>query len=354
MSLEDVKIRDEYEQRGLIRTDMLDDLKIFTYTIKCEYANAWDDITLNSRGHIFNIKTGDCVARPFSKFFNVGQRQVQPDLWQSCRVVEKLDGWLGILYRNNGQFKIATRGSFKSVGATIGSAWLNMDFKDSVSRQELLKQLPNEVTLVLEIISPETKIIVDYNNATNLVLLTAFNRHTGEEYLWEQVCLWAEQFSFDLPKIYEGWTAFNAIELAKTLEPNAQEGFVLIFGDGQRLKVKGKQYVELASILKRLTPLSLWKTMQKGKVNDAFFTIFQEPWLSEARQITKNLESGYRRAKALVEADYRTVRCNIENTHDRKEFADAVKRYSKYPPAAFTLYDDRSIDGFIMKHIRPG
>ncbi len=353
MNLESVKVRDEYEQQGLIRTDTLNDLKIYTYTTKCEYAHAWDDVTLNSRGHIFNVKTGECIACPFSKFFNVGQRQVQPNLWNPCQVVEKLDGWLGILYRHAGNFRIATRGSFQSVGAVIGSAWLNMEFKDGVNRQKLLKQLPEEVTLIFEIISPETKIIVDYNNATNLVLTAAFNRHTGEEYSWEQVCAWAEEFSLDLPKIYEGWSSFHAIELAKTLEPNIQEGFVLRFENGQRLKVKGKQYIELASVLKQLTPLSLWKTMQNGKVNDAFLTIFQEPWLSEARQITKNLESGYRRAKALVEADYKTVRCNIENTHDRKEFANAVKRYSKYPPAMFSLYDGRNIDRFIMKHIKP-
>lgn len=353
MNLEYIEIRDEYEKQGLLRTDVLGDLKIYTYTSRVEYKNLWCDVTLNSRGHIFNVKTGERVACPFSKFFNVNQRQIQPDLWQPCQVVEKLDGWLATLYRHNGQFKIATRGSFKSVGAVVGSAWLNMEFKDGISRQKLLKQLPDEVTLCFEIISPDTKIIVNYDDVTNLVLLAAFNRHTGEEYPWEQVCEWAKVFSFDLPKIYKGWTAFNAIELAKTLDPSIQEGFVLRFEDGQRLKVKGKQYVELASVLKQLTPLSLWKTMQNGKVNDAFLTIFQKPWLDEAIKITHSLECSYKKVKTLIENDYRSVRCNVENTHDKKEFAIAVKRYSKYPPACFMLYNDQNVDRFITKHIRP-
>lgn len=362
MTFKDVENRDEYESRGLLRSDSLDDLKVYTYTRKVEYDKLWDEFTLNSRGHIFNICTGECVARPFSKFFNIGQRDCQPDLWQPCQVFEKMDGWLATLYRYNNQFRIATRGSFKSEGAILASKHLN--------KHHDLSGLPDETTLVFEIISPTTRIIVDYKGETKLILLAAFNRITGEEYNWDQVCQWADQFGFDIPKVYNGWNAFNAVIAAKTLNPINNEGFVLKFENGQRLKVKGDQYVALASCLKQLSPLSLWKNMFDSRVKEEFLTIFDEPWLTEAKKMAKILGEQYDKFwDFLHKIEYPRVYDFVLTTTEewdqinvqehRKRFAKATKESkTEHVPAMFLIYDDNDvanehIDQYVMKHIRP-
>src|SRR5262249_54481183 len=66
---------EEYVKAGLLRTDRTDDgrLAIYTYTDQCVYTSAWDDITRNARGHIYDLQTGECIAWAFPKFFNLGE-----------------------------------------------------------------------------------------------------------------------------------------------------------------------------------------------------------------------------------------------------------------------------------------
>jgi len=92
------------------------DLALFNYSEKCTYGRVWDDITLQCRGLIVNRHTGEVVERPFPKFFNLGEQlnygQLPQDL--TYQVFEKVDGSLGILYRHEFSYRIATRGSFTS------------------------------------------------------------------------------------------------------------------------------------------------------------------------------------------------------------------------------------------------
>ena len=52
---EEVRKREELCVAGLLRKDMTDDGRyaIYTYTDQCTFDGAWDNITRNSRGHIF-------------------------------------------------------------------------------------------------------------------------------------------------------------------------------------------------------------------------------------------------------------------------------------------------------------
>ena len=131
----------------------------------------------NARGHIYDTRTGECVAFPFPKFFNLGENEENlPEKFpwhEPYEIYEKMDGWLGVLYRHEGRFKIASRGSFHSTGAVWASTHLQA-FDLSV--------LPEEATLVFEIIHPEHKIILNYEGREMLIVLAAFNRRTGEEY----------------------------------------------------------------------------------------------------------------------------------------------------------------------------
>lgn len=48
-----IAVREELVEQGLLRTDRTDDgvLAIYTYTDRCVQEKAWNEITLNSRGH---------------------------------------------------------------------------------------------------------------------------------------------------------------------------------------------------------------------------------------------------------------------------------------------------------------
>src|SRR5689334_6486551 len=103
----------DWKQYGEVNVSFHGDLILFNYSQMAQFQRRWNWFERNSRGLILNVKTGEVVARPFAKFFNYGEEMPADDN-EIVSITEKMDGSLGILYREDGQFKIATRGSFIS------------------------------------------------------------------------------------------------------------------------------------------------------------------------------------------------------------------------------------------------
>ena len=87
------------------------DLFIYNYSPKAQYDRIWNEATLACRGLILD-GDGNIIARPFQKFFNLGEFEGQYLPASVFEVYDKLDGSLGITYQLNGKWQIATRGSF--------------------------------------------------------------------------------------------------------------------------------------------------------------------------------------------------------------------------------------------------
>ena len=63
----------EYKENNLLHIVKSGDLIQINYTDKTMYNRLWDEITLNARGHIYNIRTGELVCPAMSKFFNYNE-----------------------------------------------------------------------------------------------------------------------------------------------------------------------------------------------------------------------------------------------------------------------------------------
>jgi len=345
-----ITVRDNLVCQGLLRCDNKGNLRIYNYTNACVYARAWNHITMNSRGIILNTETGEVVARPFPKFFNMGEcpETMEHNLpWnESFAVFEKLDGWLGTLYRYDGEYYIATRGSFNGMGVA--------DWATERLRTHDLTGLPDEVTLVFELISPRTKIVVDYGVKEDLVLLAAYNRHTGEEYSWSQVELWGNQFEFTLPKVFKS-DLDSCRELLASYNGKEAEGFVIRFESGLRVKIKGQDYIRRAALKSNLTPLTLWKTMEgrHGRVNTDLRKDLDNDYFDEFDKISKSLSDQYKKVAQEIDVEYDVFSGLRE---DRKAFAITLNKSNiKHKKCMFLKLDNRqdSVDDYIWKKIRP-
>lgn len=121
-------------------------LTILNYTKNAQFDRAWDDVTKKCRGLIYNNITGEVVARPFEKFFNWDEADSPyPPSGPALRM-EKMDGSLGILYSYDGQWYIATRGSFHSEQADEANLMLQRNYA------ALTKCLRFDKTYLFEII----------------------------------------------------------------------------------------------------------------------------------------------------------------------------------------------------------
>src|SRR5690348_14978098 len=136
---------------------------IYNYTEACQYSAAWSPITLACRGLIVDAG-GRIVARPFAKFFNHTESQAPAlDVQAQVTVTDKADGSLGVIYHDGSGFAVATRGSFASGQALHATEILRTRYASFVP--------PADMTVLVEIIYPENRIVVDYRGLDDLVLL---------------------------------------------------------------------------------------------------------------------------------------------------------------------------------------
>lgn len=229
------------------------DVMIFNYTHLCQFEQAWDEVTMNCRGLIMNVKTGEVIARPFPKFFNYSEYEQRG--WEfpkgSPIITEKMDGMLGILYALNGKSWVATRGSFTSDYAIWATKWWR-EKHGSAPYDEMY-----EKTNLFEIIYPESRIVVDYDFSA-LIHLTCLDTKTG---LPCETTLPVEKVK-TIPST-------DVKELLK-MDGNSAEGFVLYYSESnKRIKIKFPEYIRLHRIITNVSEISIWETLRIGKtIND--------------------------------------------------------------------------------------
>lgn len=258
----------KHVETGYIRMVERDDLVLFNYTDACTFDKVWDEFTMQARGIIFEKETGTCVARPFGKFFNYSEHEglfgrdaIRKLLEQPHYIQEKMDGSLGIIYWWKGRWSVATRGSFTSDQALRGAEILKRYNLPADTKRTL-----SSLTILVEVIYPENKIIVPYGDEEKLVLLAIRHNQRGKYLKHGWLNLVASETGFPLAKRHD-ITIAHAVEQQSKI-PYTNEGWVVVFEDGTRLKIKGDDYMRIAKFKANLSPLAVWDALLLDKYQD--------------------------------------------------------------------------------------
>jgi RNA ligase len=237
---------------GLVKVQTDGRFVQYTYTQKCVVDRAWNDYNVLARGIILDPPNKKIVALTFPKFFNYGERDNSlPNL--PFQTYEKVDGSLIILFHDGYSWRTATKGSFDSE-----QAWNAADYLQTFD----CTHLDPDVTYLCEWVGPTNRIVVQYENH-DLVVLGAYNVVSGFEVPFELLSITAEAMGMRTAKVY----SFNSISelIAKTKElPAMEEGFVVRFKNGYRLKFKGDEYKRVHALISRCTPLGIWNLLRAG------------------------------------------------------------------------------------------
>jgi RNA ligase len=332
--------------------------KIYNYTDHCTFDRNWNEHTLNARGTVYEIDTGKIVARAFPKFFNYSELDdSKKDYVNSCaaekmEVYEKADGSLGILGFYGGKWRITTRGSFTSDQAVYASQKLLPKY--DMSEQD------KDSTYMVEIVYPQNKIIVDYGDTKELVLLSAISIETGGSPMWEYNERVAKETGMRLCKKYDISTIEELVELQNTL-PYTEEGFVARFPGKniERVKFKSLEYLKVAKIMNHMSPLSFWGAMIDGKVRVDFMEQLPEEFRIEADKLLATMELKYDECRAEVLSEFANIMMTLggDGSIDdciRKDLGLYLKDNDvKHSSAMFSMLLGKNIDKYIMKTIRP-
>ncbi|MEH0417880.1 T4 RnlA family RNA ligase [Streptomyces sp. B21-083] len=237
-------------------------LSIYTYSRAAQYERAWTTATIRCRGLIADDLTGQIIAWPFEKFFNVGEHaqgnEYAPPLpeGEPFEVYDKVDGSLGILFHYNDRWHAASKGSFISEQAQWAQRWI--DDHDT-------RALWPGTTYLAEIIYPANRIVVDYGQREDLVLLGAFDHDGTEIPLTTASVEWLE-----LGSVVRTWGALPLAKLLELAETNrtpagdettgmASEGYVIRYASGLRAKAKLAEYVRLHKVLTGISERDIWR-----------------------------------------------------------------------------------------------
>ncbi len=327
-----------------------DQLYILNYSEVAQFDRIWDDVTKVCRGLIVaTTPEGDIVlARGFNKFHNLNTEYVPESLEAnlprdvSPLATQKLDGSMGVFYRWDHQFWIATRGSFASDQAQWATRWV----------REHVEKHGNPVwidgyTPVFEIIYSENRIVVDYD-FEGLVLLSLVNNATARE---------ADR------ALVESFGQFNHVLVVKKFDKTLaecaaennlnEEGYVLTFSNGVKVKVKFASYVRLHRILTGLNPKSVWE-MLSLKQDEAIEVLLSDELMPETFKAwllgwVTQLRSRY----VEIEKEAKTVFAG-KPAGSRKDDALYFTKIAKHLTGIlFKMLDGRDYAEVIWDMIRP-
>jgi RNA ligase len=279
----------EAKEAKLVSEQCDGDLRLYCYTKSCVYDRGWSEITLLARGLILDIAREAVVATPFPKFFNMGERgEPVPDL--PFGVYEKLDGSLIIIWHDGVQWRCATKGSFRSDQAVAAARWM---------RDRDLSELRPGVTYLAEYVGPQNRIVVPYERE-ELALLAAYD-DGGNEWSYPLLHDLAAALGWRLALQHQFASISDLITRSSKL-PATEEGFVVRFNNGLRLKVKGDEYRRIHALISRCTPLAMWEAMMAADDMGAIRQQLPEEFWSDFDGITSRLDERAREIISTVQA----------------------------------------------------
>ncbi|MDX3667340.1 RNA ligase [Streptomyces europaeiscabiei] len=355
-------------------------LSIYTYTRTCQYERVWNRVTTRCRGLVADDATGEIVALPLPKFFNVGEHESGqpyapslPD--EPFEVYDKVDGSLAVVFHYAGRWRVASKGSFVSVQATWAQRLL--DGKDTSG-------LVPGVTYLAEILYPENRIVVDYGDRRDVVLLAAFAKDGTEVALAEAAAGWR-----GIGSVVTVRPAVPLAELLAMTEGNRlpggvaatgtdAEGFVLRFASGVRAKAKFAEYVRLHKVLTGVTERDIWRghgiqrfaglpakqvaqalgcsaediVASDGRPLDALLEQVPDEFDAWVRGVVAGIEKQVEDRERAIDEAFRSL---AHLAGDRGAFARAVRGLPDVAvrPAMFLRLDERPTELVTYRSTRP-
>jgi RNA ligase len=320
---------------------------IFDYAKSTPYAKAWNTVTIASRGLIINRNTHEIIARPFAKFFNDNEEIAGFNDFARTgpvSVTDKADGSMGILYQLPDEtWAVSTRGSMQSYQALHATEIYNAKYAQTWSPR-------SDITYVFEIIYPSNRIVLDYGQMDDLVLLGAIDKATGRS-----VSLDEARVGWVGPVVQAfGFSSYEEVLMADI--PEDREGFVVHFLDqDRRVKLKGSEYIRLHKIMTGVTKLRVWENLIATNNMDSWLAMVPEEFADQVRSAANVLIADHQALKDELAALAYQATSQWDGS-DRKALAALVNDLpqGKLKKLVFGYINGNSrVDVALWKMIRP-
>ena len=312
-------------------------LVIYDYSKSCQLDEVWNEVTCACRGLICDEDL-NIVSRPFEKFFNyeeIQNKNMIPDL--PFVATEKLDGSLGIMYWVDDMPYICTRGSFTSEQAIHATDILHNRYANAIDK------LDHSKTYLFEIIYPDNKIVINYGDTDDIFLISVRDTVTGIE---ESLDMYDGMF-----KCAKRYDADDYTKLRELYDGDNREGFVVLFSNGFRMKLKYAQYFRMHFLRSYLNDNFIFQSLAQGWYNDIkpYLNEFDEENKIYIQQLVAKDCSEYGRTNSHVRFIYNNLMSWGLAEHD---IIDEIKKNKEYSNILFCLKNGKPHNVAIWNYLK--
>lgn len=317
-------------------------LAVLNYSDKTQWESYWVPVTENCRGLVYNTNTLEIVARPFKKFYNFSQVQAAKiELDEPVEVLDKLDGSMICLSFYEGQPVLSTRGSFLSDQAIHAQQIYMEKYHNDYDWFPI-----NGITYIFEVVYKDNRIVVDYGNLDDLVLLAAVDIEVGKVYSPQQVHGW--------PGPRSETFVFKTLAEALAAEPRKNaEGFVVrSWETGAMIKLKYETYVALHRLVTGLNARVIWERLGLGESIGQICEALPDEFHDWVREVAAELQAKADELYELTLQAHLDIVAKLPKGWARKDYAIAASK-SPYRSWIFSVLDQKDPKAAIWKTLKP-
>ena len=266
-----------------------ENLIILNYTSQAhnvlhEIENGWTPFLRAMRGVIFSFGKNrsdiKLVSRSFEKFFNQSELPETSidnlmarcgDTKLVCR--EKADGHMVQIFMHNNRVFASTRGKFETLSANQSlemfnrASWIKCSTIAKSVKQDLM-------SLIVELITPESEVHVDYKGAKTMFLLASYD--TSGKRIHDALL---SDIAGEMPSIFSlpstvMMTLSEVLDDVKDRSVSNAEGWVVDCA-GQLVKFKYETYIGMM-VAEKLSHKYIMRCMQKNRLQKQLMTLPEE------------------------------------------------------------------------------
>lgn len=314
-TLEDFKLKSrDYPNKVLIKYDQLASLMGLSEV-------------QDARGLILEKDTWKIMCLTFRKFFNNSEGHAARIDWNTAHILEKCDGSLIQLYWdwNKDIWFAATTGTAEGEGEVNnknGTTFNELFWNTVTEKYGLLESmLDKDIVYAFELTTPYN-IVVKPHGESSATLLAARNRTNLKEYSFTD--LWMISDSLGIPLVNRfDINATNAGALERTFDgmPFHEEGYVVVDGNFNRVKIKNPAYVAVHHLKSKTSEHAIMEVVKSNEIEE-FASTFPE----RKEEIFRLYENYMELERTLEEAWEKAKEHKPKNItpQEKKKFAMAV------------------------------
>ena len=321
------------------------------------------------RGITFNLETGELISRPFHKFFNIGELDIDPDREIKIKwIMDKLDGSMihpVLLDGDKREVIFKTRKSPKSDVAIGFTNWISEQEWYSEFIDFNKEMVLSGITPIFEFYHPRiSRIVLDYG--APFVRLIGLRKMEDGNYIddleflekeikpnWKN--LW-ERGIVKLPVEFDTMkrviTVSDLVELAKVTEN--KEGWVIVDEYGERYKLKVPWYLERHKYFK-ITPKQIVEWYFSDELDDVLSMLkilnYHDRWELVIKIKNRIDEFFDKISKELYKLFYETAPDLFER--DRKQKVAEIQRFMEKLGKEVPKEIKNMLFGLIMRESAP-